>query len=73
MTLAPAIGNADDQIGTIENVEVEEAERGDDLVEEAPGHLADIAEQEQVLLDLGKTERSGERRKWRAKRAISLM
>jgi hypothetical protein len=59
VTFAPAIGNAHDQVGTIHHVEIEEAESADALIEPAVRDLPCVAEEEQVLLDLGKPERSG--------------
>jgi hypothetical protein len=57
--LAAAVGDADDPIGTIHHVKIEEAQSTDGLIEQAVRDLLDVAKEEQVLLDLGKAHAIG--------------
>ncbi|HYI11889.1 MAG TPA: hypothetical protein VEK57_22725 [Thermoanaerobaculia bacterium] len=57
--LAAAVWDANDQIGAIHHVEVEEAQSTDRLIEQAVRDLLDVAKEEQVLLDLRKTQTIG--------------
>src|SRR5215210_8835687 len=52
VTLSMTVGDALDQVGTIEDVQVEEAQRADALVVPAVRDLLHIADEEQVLLDV---------------------
>jgi hypothetical protein len=51
--LAAAEGNASDQLRTIHHVEIEEAKGTDGLIEQTPGDLPGVPEEEEILLDLG--------------------
>src|SRR5687768_750582 len=54
-----SVRDAGDQVRTIHDVEVEEAQGADSLVEPAVRDLLRVAKKEQVLLDLGKPEAIG--------------
>lgn len=59
MLLAAAVRNADDQIGPIQDVEIEEAQSTDGLIEQAVRDLFVVAKEEQVLLDLREAQTIG--------------
>ncbi len=56
---AAAVRDADDQIGTLHDVEVEEAQSADGLIEQAVRDLLLIAQEEEVLLDLRESQTIG--------------
>ena len=56
MLLAAAVRDADDQVGPVYDVKVEEAEGTDGLIEQAVRDLLLIAKEEEVPLDLGKAQ-----------------
>jgi hypothetical protein len=59
MRLAAAVRDVQDQIRPVHHVEVEEAQRSDGLFEEAVRDLHLVAQEEQVLLDLGEPQTIG--------------
>jgi hypothetical protein len=59
VALAAAIRDTQDQVGTINDVEVEEAESTDALIKPAVRGLLHIAEEEQGLLNLGEPKAIG--------------
>jgi hypothetical protein len=59
MTLPAPVRNAHHKVRAIDDVEIEEAERADTLVEPGPGGALDVAQEEQILLDLAEAEPIG--------------